>query len=151
MRWKQKLKKVKLPNLFLLIKPVDNELFQVDANDKPSFDEEEATMMPGGGLVPIDVENTGENRLCCFECDFNICAKCFEFIESTNDSSNGSLVMQDKVSEKRKNVSILSNGAAWHAEGSLVRTISREVDVNQATTNHRQPQRTSITQVRPQH
>ncbi len=119
--------------------------------DKTSFDEEEASMMPGGGLVPIDVENTGENRLCCFECDFNVCAKCFEFMEANNDSSNGSLVIQDKVSEKRRNVSIMSNGVAWHAEGSLVRTISRDVDANQTTSsNPKQPPRTSITQVRPQ-
>lgn len=133
-------------------------LNQVDAKDKELIDEEEATMMASSNLEPIEVENTGENRFTCFECDFNICGKCVEFIENetadTNNIDLGSHFMPmkgPKPVEKNRNVSEVSNGSvAWQKERPLVRTISREVEMRQMASNYRPPQRKSITQVRPQ-
>jgi len=103
--------------------------------------------MPGAGLQPIEVQNTGENRLCCFDCDFSICAKCVEFLDSSVASDK-----IDKMSDKQRNVSEVPNGIPWNGEGSLVRTISREVDKRKrVVSSHQTVQRTSITQVRPQH
>jgi hypothetical protein len=48
------------------------------------------------------VENIGENRFCCFLCDFSICDKCAEVID-TGDSSNGSVMGSNLTLPKMAN------------------------------------------------
>jgi hypothetical protein len=117
-------------------------------------------MMTGGNLEPIEVENNGENRFSCFECDFNICGKCVEFVESATAGVSTSVLPSDFMAakgsktqvDKKRNVSEVSNGSvAWQKERPSVRTISREVEMRQMASNHRPPRRKSTTQVRPQY
>ena len=111
-------------------------------------------MMPGGGLEPIDVENTGSNRYCCFLCDFNICNKCVEMIE-TVDSSNGSVMgstlvlptsngaaKMSRIVEgvgggnvggkkvTRRTTSDSGNSVAWN-DAPILKTISRDIEMKQ--------------------
>lgn len=111
-------------------------------------------MMPGGGLEPIDVENTGSNRYCCFLCDFSICNKCVEMIE-TADSSNGSVMGSTLVLPTSNGASKMSrivenvgggnvggkkttrrmtsdsgNSVAWN-DAPILKTISRDIEMKQ--------------------
>jgi len=117
---------------------------QVDSTDKGYIDEEEdSEVISGGNLIPIEVENTGENRFSCFECDFNICSKCIEFIES---ETNKSLDSDTNIQSMKRNV-LEGGGVAWQNE---VRTLSKEVEMRQMNSNHRMPRRKSTSKVMPQ-
>jgi hypothetical protein len=97
------------------------------------------------------VENTGTNRFCCFLCDFSICEKCFDLIESV-DSSSGSvmgsnLVIPSTNSKMSKIVESVGGGAvvaeksrritrdsgnavAWN-DAPALKTISRDIEMKQ--------------------
>ena len=126
-----------------------------DVTDKEKNGEDEA-MMLGGGPEPIEVENNGSNRFCCFPCDFSICGKCAEVIESS-DSSNGSVMGSNLTLPKNAKISKMmvesvgggnmaadksrrktrdsSNSVAWN-ESPVLRTISRDIEMKQINNNN---------------
>jgi hypothetical protein len=61
-------------------------------------------MMPGGGPEPIEVENNGSNRFCCFLCDFSICDRCADILDS-GDGANGSVMGSNLTLPKSNKIS----------------------------------------------
>ena len=145
---------------------------KVDIKDKEKNEEDDA-MMPGGGPEPVDVENTGSNRHTCFPCDFSICDKCVELIE-TVESSNTS-VMGSNIILPTSNVKMSrvvesvgggngaaiskkmrrlpqdsSNSAAWN-DAPPLKTISSDIELKQMNGNSTTVTsiKNGITKVRP--
>ena len=144
---------------------------KVDIKDKEKNEDDDA-MMPGGGPEPVDVENTGLNRHTCFLCDFSICDKCVELIETVESSDPSvmgsnlilppSLVKMSRVVDNvgggngaamskkmRRSTQDTSNSGAWN-DAPPLKTISRDIELNQMNGTTVTSLKNGITKVRPQ-
>ena len=97
--------------------------FSVDENGKPVEPEAEF----------VDCENNGENRLCCFEHDYNICDRCAIFLDRVHENGilTSSLGGINRI--RLENGSSKKSSDAWVNDGMQLQTLSKTVTIREAS------------------